>query len=419
MRRFLLASILTAAQVVTIGCGRSASGGRVGDSGTDLSVGGPDGIADLRLQGEDVATRDAAVPDAVGTDVADLGRADLAWDALMPPPPDVAELEALKPPPDSRDGNVDSSVVDVGLIDARDAAPEAAAPDVASVDAPTTTNEIARACAMAASCSGYGSPMSASRCIQELGTTASRRDDTGPNRLMKCWRTSMSSGAWSCGAFRQCWGGDLFTLDSIVLGGSCSGKQVVLTPSGATSPLTLDCGALGQECVDPMTDLPRAGCTVPGCLASPIAAPSCDSNVAGACGSYGLRSTLDCARSGRTCQVSGQNAVCVGTGAACDTSDKVTCSGSEATYCAGGLRATVDCATTTVATRCAAGASSSEPCTTASTACNPSTFVDVCNGSGMQVCVDGSVATVPCSSIGLVSCSTPSGTSYARCQGGT
>jgi hypothetical protein len=286
------------------------------------------------------------------------------------------------------------------------------------VDAPTTTSEIARACALAASCSGYGSPTSASRCIAEFSTTASRRDDTNLDRLLKCARDAMSTASWGCGAFTSCWGGDLVTLDAIVQGARCSGTQVLYTPSGATSPLRLDCAVMGQECVDPMTSLQRAGCAPKACLVAPVAAPSCDGTVASACAGYGPRSTVDCARSGRTCQVSSQSAACVGTGAACDTTEKVTCSGSEATYCAGGARATVDCATNSMATRCAAGASSSEPCAAAGTACNPATFADVCSGSAMQVCVDGSIATIPCIDIGLVSCQTPSGTSYARCQEG-
>jgi hypothetical protein len=371
------------------------------------------------------------LPDVAGSDVAvpryDVAAADVV-DAVMPPPPDVAGADtlkmgleagsdALKPPLDGRDSNADGSGGDVGL-DVRDAAVEAAGTEVGPVDAPTTTSEIARACALAASCSGYGSPTSASRCIAEFGATVSRRDDTNLDRLLSCARKTLGGDSRGCGTFVSCWGGDLFTLDSIVQGGRCSGTKVAYTPAGATSPLQLDCAVLGQECSDPMTGLQRAGCAAKSCLVSPVAAPSCEGTVASACAGYGPRSTVDCGRSGRTCQVSGQNAVCVGTGAACDTSEKVTCAGSEATYCAGGARATVDCATNSMATRCAAGASSSEPCATTGTACNPVTFVDVCSGAAMQVCVDGAIATIPCVDIGLASCQTPSGTSYARCEEG-
>lgn len=402
MRRFGIITMGLLALAASSGCGRSASGGRADAGMPDASV--TDAIV-LRN-------------DAVGLDAADAGRADLGLDASMPPPPDVAGSDAVKSPLDGRDGFADDLVRDANLADARDAAADVAGPDVAAVDAPTTTNEIARACAMAASCSGYGSPTSTSRCIQAFGATASRLDDTSFDRLLKCWRLSLSTGSWGCLAFRQCWGGDLFTLDSMVQGAGCSGRKVVLTPSGATSSLSLDCGSLGQECVDPMTAISRAGCTAKGCLESPIAPSSCDGSVANACISHGLRSKVDCARSGRTCQMSGQSALCVGSGATCDADEKVTCAGSEATYCAGGTRATVDCATNTVATRCAEDASSTEPCTIAGSACNPSIFVDVCSGNGLQVCVDGSIATIPCAAIGLVSCATPNGASYARCQEG-
>jgi hypothetical protein len=355
----------------------------------------------------------------------DVAAADVV-DAVMPPPPDVAGADtlkmgleagsdALKPPLDGRDSNADGSGGDVGL-DVRDAAVEAAGTEVGPVDAPTTTSEIARACALAASCSGYGSPTSASRCIAEFGATVSRRDDTNLDRLLSCARKTLGGDSRGCGTFVSCWGGDLFTLDSIVQGGRCSGTKVAYTPADATSPLQLDCAVLGQECSDPMTGLQRAGCAAKSCLVSPVAAPSCEGTVASACAGYGPRSTVDCGRSGRTCQVSGQNAVCVGTGAACDTSEKVTCAGSEATYCAGGARATVDCATNSMATRCAAGASSREPCTIAGTACSPATFVDVCgSGGAMQVCVDGSIATIPCADIGLVLCQMLNGNSYAQC----
>lgn len=324
--------------------------------------------------------------------------------------------DAVKTPLDGRTRNADVSGDD-GV--ARDAANDAAGPEVGSVDAPTTRNEIARACAMAASCSAFASPASTSHCLQAFGRTASRQDDTQFDRLLKCWRTTMVSAVGGCGTFMQGWGGDLFTWDSEVLGGSCSGKEILFTPSGLSSPLRFDGAVMGQECLDPGTDLPRAGCALPSCLGAAGAAPSCDGAVASMCSGHGPRPKVDCGRSGRTCQLSGQNALCVGTGAACDSTEKVSCSGSQATYCAGGARATVDCATNTVATRCAAGASSSEPCAVAGAACNPATFVDVCDGGGgMQVCVDGSVATIPCWDIGLVSCLTPSGTSFARCQEG-
>jgi hypothetical protein len=155
-------------------------------------------------------------------------------------------------------------------------------------------------------------------------------------------------------------------------------------------------------------------------VASPVLAPSCDGTVASACSGYGRRTKVDCARSGRACQAGSQSAVCVGTGVACAAAEKVTCVGSQASYCSGGARATVDCATNSPATRCADGASS-EPCAVAGTACNPATFVDVCDrsGGGLDVCLDGTVVKVQCSDLGLVVCTSLNGESYARCQPGT
>ena len=441
-RRFSLARIVILVLVASGGCGRSGTSSRVGDDGGlgDLVRGSDDALSDARVQAadggpgdagtSDVGVLDAGVPrsDAAVSEVADASDADQRSDALMPPRPDAADSDAanikpevgsdaIRPPLDGRLDS-DANVADGGLVDTRDAASDGAGLDAGAVDAPETTNEIAQACALAASCSGYGSPLSASRCIQEFGKTASRRDDTYLDRLLDCRRKAMMSATRGCGAFRQCWGGDLITIDPLVVGASCSGKEITFTPSGATSPLRFDCGAMGQECVDPGTALDRAGCGVLSCLVAAPTPPSCEGTVASACSGYGQRPKVDCARSGRTCQVVDQNAVCAGSGTACDAAEKVTCSGSQATYCAVGARATVDCATTSVATRCAAGASSSEPCTAAGTACNPAAFVDVCDGSGLQVCVDGSIATIPCSDIGLVSCSRLTGMSYATCHEG-
>ena len=148
-------------------------------------------------------------------------------------------------------------------------------------------------------------------------------------------------------------------------------------------------------------------------------APSCAGTVLTTCGEWAEFITIDCARVGLTCNVDDRQAKCVGSGAACNpSSDKVTCSGSVATYCAGGAWATIDCAKNPFATRCATGARSTEPCAATGTECDPSSYVGGCNSVGMQMCVNGYVVSVDCHALGLVSCAVPATGGYASCRPG-
>jgi hypothetical protein len=95
---------------------------------------------------------------------------------------------------------------------------------------------------------------------------------------------------------------------------------------------------------------------------------------------------------------------CAGTGAACDAMMPITCNGSVATYCSGGALAQYDCAKTMFVTGCDAGQPSYYgPCVPQGTACPP---VDPagCVGDGVQVCADGEIVVVSCTSLGFGSC---------------
>jgi hypothetical protein len=80
-------------------------------------------------------------------------------------------------------------------------------------------------------------------------------------------------------------------------------------------------------------------------------------------------------------------------------------------------RATIDCAKAGFATRCAADATSAEPCAVTGTECNPLSFHEQCDGSMLKLCADGSIVSVECQNLGLLSCEMPSN-SYTRCREG-
>lgn len=181
--------------------------------------------------------------------------------------------------------------------------------------------------------------------------------------------------------------------------------------------MQLDCRAIGGQCVVLAMDSITAACNVRSCTGMSVAPSVCEEDRATGCNSSAAYTSVDCARSGQACQIVGPRTVCAGTGPACASWEKITCVGSVATYCSGGARATLDCASTGFATRCAEGAPSSEPCTTAATECDPRSFVEKCNGGNLQVCSNGSIVSVSCQSAGLVSCD-PSPAGYARCREG-
>jgi hypothetical protein len=277
------------------------------------------------------------------------------------------------------------------------------------VDGGSSTDLVMRACALAASCGAPGSNLSPSWCVAEFGRAA-WRDATVLDHLLSC------AGATSCEEFRSCWGGDLVTLSATVEDAECIGNVISIELIKGVSPARLDCGAIGGQCVDLASGLLRVGCNVRPCD-GPEPIRDCNGTTASGCGGWGEYSSVDCARTGRVCRIDGNHAVCAGSGAPCDESLRITCAGSVATYCSNGAKATIDCATTRFATGCAAGASSSEPCTAAGKDCDPESFVGRCDGSAFQLCVDGSIATFDCHSIGFPLCDFPS-VGSARCREG-
>jgi hypothetical protein len=441
MRRYQPTLAVVFLFCVAIGCGGSGKGKRGADGGgADTGSSVPDSVAaDVVPLGPDSIAADAIPPgpDVVGTpDLRDAEPEALALDArdvgtdasrsdAADAGPDVIGSDAIKMGPDSNpsdaldtafDGNV-ADAADAGVdrrpADAADVAADSRASDVGTVvpDGGTNPNEIIRACALAVSCASYSNTYSASRCIQEFGKTVSRQDDLKLNRLLTCVK------ATNCSDFNSCWGGDLFTLDLFVTGGQCSGNSIEITLAGASGPQYQNCSAMGGVCEGLATDVISVACNAQSCKGTGVA-PTCDGTKASGCGGSAEYTSLDCAWSGRACQLQANRAVCAGTGPACSASDKVTCAGSVATYCSREARATVDCAKTGFATRCVDGGLATEPCTAAGTECDPAAYVDQCDGNTLKMCANGSIVSVACNDIGRVLCFAGS-VGSAKCTPGT
>jgi len=304
-------------------------------------------------------------------------------------PPDAGASDTSISPPDGRTLDSGTSLSDGGV----------------------PSNSVVRACILAASCGAPGPNISVSQCLAEFGRTASRRDDTMLNHLLAC------AGANSCAEFHSCWGGDLVMLSAYMVDAECVGNTISAELVEGVTPAHFDCGAIGGQCVGLSSGALRVGCNVGAC-GGPDPVASCDGVTASGCGGWGEYTRVDCARSGRICTSDGRYAMCAGSGAACDESERVACAGSVATYCANGARATIDCATTMFATGCAAGAISSEPCTAAGRGCDAYSFVGRCDGSVFELCVDGSIVSFDCRNIGFPRCDLPS-VGAARCRDDT
>jgi hypothetical protein len=416
MRRFYRSSWI-ALLVVLVGCGKTSqiakpdaavhdTGGTKADGAPDTGVVQPDvGSSDLRADSSN-ADMGSAIPDASVADAGEV-RSD-ARKANLDVPSDGSEADGvlIKPdgavdaPPPPSDGSKG------------DVTPDGRPLDTGALDGGAGNDEILRLCARAASCDSYGTVTSPSKCVAELAKTASRPNDIVLDHLLGC------ASAKDCSEFVACWGGELFSLDPVVFYAECDGNAVTLTPRGTSRPLQLDCSKLGGTCAVMATSANSAGCNVFPCTGTDMVASSCNGTVVRGCGGWAEYISLDCARTGQVCRMDGSHAICAGSGAACGDSDKVTCSGSVATYCSGGARATIDCAKNRFASRCAAGAAPTEPCAVAGAECDPASYVGACDGSAMSMCVNGYVVSVDCHDLGLVSCAVPATGGYASCRQG-
>jgi len=336
----------------------------------------------------------------------DSGKADVAttvsdWDASAQPWEDAGPSDLASQAQDGIPFVPDSVSPEVAYADS-----DGPGQDTGTVvaDAGDPTDQIIRACVLAVSCADTNSPYTATRCLREFAKTASRQDELRINHLLDC------AHSWNCADFKACWGGGLFTLDPVIAGGYCQGTILTL----GTGP-QLDCRAFGGTCNSPPSQGPLASCNPISCGGSFRA--DCLGTTFGYCTNADVYISMDCAHSGRSCTITSYGPICQGTGASCDASQKVTCSGSVATYCSHGALAQLDCASNGLANQCADGADAAEPCTSAGSECDPTTFVDRCDGDTLQVCANGYIVPAKCHDLGMVVCTAP-GSGYARCLEG-
>jgi hypothetical protein len=301
------------------------------------------------------------------------------------------------------------------------------APDrarLADVAAPLTrTQEVLRACAIAASCldGGQGDwpAASASRCIDSFGGLDFPQGGYafGPSselaqQLLACAaKVSKPAQLVDCGAFRACYGGSWFypTLSYCREGGYCKGSVMV---GGYPSGPTYDCAVLGASCVALPTGAQNACCAKQGCGGS--SQVTCAGTKGTGC-VLGVAFSFDCGPSGRVCTTDPAGYLCAGTGAACPASHKTSCAGSLATYCSAGKLATMGCAANAFRSACVAAGY--QPCGPSGKECSPESFKGECapGGKTMAVCLDGRRTPVDCGALGFELCYPASDKGAARC----
>jgi len=265
----------------------------------------------------------------------------------------------------------------------------------------TAATSIINACVIATSCGTKAGwqPFTVGKCIDAFARLGWYYDDPEslPDPALAARLLTCATSA-NCNAVFSCFGGDWIDVTRCREGSICQGDSL---SDGKLA--FFDCGTLGTTCADLWSNGNRACCN-----ATPCGVPggnTCTGTAASFCGIWGERVDFDCGTSGRVCSLD-PKAPCVGTGASCDPmSTLISCAGSVATYCSGGALATYDCSSTKFRTACAAGKPSSwSPCVPKGSQCDMWNEPIGCVGDGVQVCVNGDIVVVSCSSLGFASC---------------
>ena len=127
----------------------------------------------------------------------------------------------------------------------------------------------------------------------------------------------------------------------------------------------------------------------------------------------GVAFPFDCGPSGRVCSPDPAGYLCIGTDGPCAVTQKPSCQGATATYCAGGKLATMSCAGN--AFRGACDPNGYVPCGPSSSQCAPDTFKGECETNRLVVCLDGRRTSVDCGALGFEICYPPNDKAGARC----
>ena len=251
------------------------------------------------------------------------------------------------------------------------------------------------ACVFMASCGGssdFGFPLSVGACLDRFSPTRNAFGHMGSplleDRFLRCAKSR------SCSEFIKCYGGDLITLSGCGEGAACKDNRMT-TATGAS----FDCSVIGATCGELPTGAIRSCCHTTMCQ-NP-GKVSCAGTQGTGCDWAGRQIEVDCTQLG-TATCTEDQPFCRGTGAKCPPDRKVQCDGSTAVFCLDGQLSRFDCSQ--VATRSACQPGRFEPCVPAGTECSQDGFRGTCDGTRLTYCLDGSIKSFDCRSLGFSRC---------------
>lgn len=220
-----------------------------------------------------------------------------------------------------------------------------------------------------------------------------------------------AKGATSCDAYVKCADFDVPCTGSAQP--TCNGNVAVRcsTPGANYMPRTFDCSLLGGTCVSGDCVYPAAG----SCADSSTA--SCNGNTRVWCRPAmggGYTTLEDPCPAGTTCFAQGDTAFCqslkscAAIGSSCDGETAVICTNLDGEL----FEARSDCSR--VNRTCAVDSRGVARCVPKATECTPPAggTSGTCNGTSVQVCIEGSLNSIDCTTLGKQSC----GGSPATCQ---
>jgi len=247
---------------------------------------------------------------------------------------------------------------------------------------PLTEAQIIHACVLFASCLEDGG---VNRCFRDLNTSA-----LSPDELL------CLAAADGCARARACVGASLTPDPACTDPPACTGE--VLTGCAGGRRYQLDCAFYeGGTC---------AAAPVPGCFCAEFGRCDGDRRI----GCYGGRDsflTIDCGLLGQTCVEAGGSADCVdGTSLACDVlaSPRQWCEGADLVVCQSpGMTERIDCSRAISGWSCQDVPGRGPQCGWAAD-CAYDDLDETCNGSLLTACVGGRLQTIDCADHGFATC---------------
>ncbi len=288
--------------------------------------------------------------------------------------------------------------------------------DAGAVDAgasPGVLGEIAQVCLMNNVC-GFQSNLglAADLCAEGLAVQAaahvverSPENHARNMRMLECVRTATSCDEYvSCVRFGVPCGG--------TVAGSCQGTVAdrCSTPGGGYLPPIFDCALVGMTCEEAGAAMCVLPASAPEC-AGAVGTSSCDGNVRVHCrarsggGAAELREECP---AGTTCMGTATTSACMPMPGSC-AAEAATCEGDVAVWCLEQdgvlLEQRLDCAA--AGRRCAPDARGIARCVPIATECvapADGSSTARCDGNTLEVCLEGRLERVDCTSVGRSTC---------------